>query len=148
MRVAYRERPGTTPVTVEHDVNRLIMGRDQAASVSVTIERADGIGKPIVEFGDFKTDPEFEYAVREGVLASCSRGVLKGFPMMDTLVTVNRMDVEDGTSVGVLAQCAAEAVRRAMALPGVQILHPLMEVEVTVDDTYVCTFWDWISLHA
>jgi len=139
MRVAYRERPGPAAVTYEHELVRLIGGREQAATVEVTVEWVDGIGKPIVYFGPglAKADPEFEYAVREGILASCSRGVACGYPMMDTTVTVNKMDYDVETSIGVVAQCAADAVCRALLQANVTMLHPVMKLEVTAEDHFV-----------
>eukprot|EP00038_Savillea_parva_P004079 m.133803 g.133803 ORF g.133803 m.133803 type:complete len:837 (+) comp11366_c1_seq3:134-2644(+) len=138
VRVAYRERPGLPSVSMSHELSRAIGGREQTATVDLTIERVDGLGKPEVELKSLtKGDPEFEFAVREGIIASCSRGVVNGFPIMDAVVTVTNMEFEPETSVGVVAQCAAEATRRALLQADVKILHPVMILEVTVDDKYV-----------
>lgn len=137
MRVAFRERPGPDPISLTHEVQRTIGGREQAATVELTIERAEGAGKPFVEFRGVKLDPEHEYAIREGIVAACSRGCVKGYPLMDVAVTVTAVEHDEQASAGVLAHCAAETVRRGLGQANVQMLHPLMLVEVTVDDQCV-----------
>jgi elongation factor G len=141
MKVAFRERPGRQTVSVAHEVCRMVGGREQQATVHITLERADGSGSPRVRFADSTKglDAEVAYAVREGVLAACSRGALKGYAVMDAAVTVDKVEYEVDTTVGVVAQCASESVRRALREADVRLLHPVMQLEVSVDAKCVQT---------
>eukprot|EP00041_Stephanoeca_diplocostata_P034675 m.1194265 g.1194265 ORF g.1194265 m.1194265 type:complete len:786 (-) comp24561_c0_seq9:2641-4998(-) len=157
----------TSPVrVVEHRITRIVGGKEHTAGISLSLETARDTGTPSVVF-DLDTSPssgakrgsdransskgagdsgksasaqdmhDTQEAVRQGILAACSRGVIQGCPLMDTLVTVTEIDFPPDSSMGILAQCAAAATRDALQRADVRVLHPVMSLEISADSQYI-----------
>ncbi|ACT56737.1 elongation factor G [Candidatus Liberibacter asiaticus] len=81
---------------------------------------------------------EYIPGVRKGIESMLSSGPLAGFPMLGMKVTLLDGDYHDVDSSVLAFEIAARACfREAASKMGVQLLEPLMKVEVTVPAEYV-----------
>ncbi len=136
--VAYRETVGGS---VEH-VHKLVKqtgGHGQYAHVKIEVRPAEaGSG---LHFEDRVTGgripKEYIPAVERGVVDAMAKGPYAGFPMVDVFVVLldgSSHDVD--SSEMAFRTCARQAFRDACKKAGLQLLEPVMSVEVTAPEDY------------
>jgi len=136
--VAYRE---TVVGSVEH-VHKLVKqtgGHGQYAHVKIEVRPAEpGSG---LHFEDRVTGgripKEFIPAIERGVVDAMAKGPYAGFPMVDVFVVLldgSSHDVD--SSEMAFRTCARQAFRDACKKAGLQLLEPVMSVEVTAAEDY------------
>ena len=136
--VAYRE---TVVGSVEH-VHKHIKqtgGHGQYAHVKIEVRPAEpGSG---LHFEDRVTGgripKEYIPAVERGVVDAMAKGPYAGFPMVDVFVVLldgSSHDVD--SSEMAFRTCARQAFRDACKRAGLQLLEPVMSVEVTASEDY------------
>ena len=136
--VAYRE---TVVGSVEH-VHKLVKqtgGHGQYAHVKIEVRPAEpGSG---LHFEDRVTGgripKEYIPAVERGVVDAMAKGPYAGFPMVDVFVVLldgSSHDVD--SSEMAFRTCARQAFRDACKKAGLQLLEPVMSVEVTASEEY------------
>jgi elongation factor G len=136
--VAYRE---TVVGSVEH-VHKLIKqtgGHGQYAHVKIEVRPAEpGSG---LHFEDRVTGgripKEYIPAVERGVVDAMAKGPYAGFPMVDVFVVLldgSSHDVD--SSEMAFRTCSRQAFRDACKKAGLQLLEPVMSVEVTASEDY------------
>ena len=139
--VAYRE---TVLGAVEHE-QRLVKqtgGRGQYAHIVFRLEPA-GLGKGF-EFVNKvvggRIPKDYIPAVKKGFLDAMAEGPLGGFPMVDVKVTLlDGSYHEVDSSEQAFRTCAAHGFREAAKRAGLELLEPIMSVEVTVPEEHVGT---------
>ncbi|MBC7098750.1 elongation factor G [Candidatus Bipolaricaulota bacterium] len=137
--VAYRE---TVIGAVEHE-QKLVKqtgGRGQYAHIVFRLEPA-GPGKGF-EFESKvvggRIPKEYIPAVKKGFVDAMTEGPLAGFPMVDLKVTLlDGSYHEVDSSEQAFRTCAAHGLREAARRAGLELLEPIMSVEVTVPEEHV-----------
>lgn len=137
--VAYRE---TVIGAVEHE-QKLVKqtgGRGQYAHLVFRLEPA-GFGKGF-EFESKvvggRIPNEYIPAVKKGIVDAMAEGPLGGYPMVDVRVTLlDGSYHEVDSSEQAFRTCAAHGFREAARRAGLELLEPMMSVEVTVPEEHV-----------
>jgi len=137
--VAYRE---TVLGAVEHE-QKLVKqtgGRGQYAHIVFRLEPA-GPGKGF-EFVNKvvggRIPKEYIPAVKKGIVDAMTEGPFAGYPMVDVKVTlVDGSFHEVDSSEQAFRTCAAHGFREAAKRAGLELLEPIMSVEVTVPEEHV-----------
>jgi len=137
--VAYRE---TVLGAVEHE-QKLVKqtgGRGQYAHIAFRLEPA-GPGKGF-EFENKvvggRIPKEYIPAVKKGFVDAMAEGPLGGYPMVDVKVTLlDGSFHEVDSSEQAFRTCAAHGLREAARRAGLELLEPVMSVEVTVPEEQV-----------
>ena len=137
--VAYREAI-TKKVEKEHKFIRQSGGRGQYGHVVLVVyplERGKGVVfNDMIKGGSIPR--EYIPAVEKGVIEACAGGVLAGFPLVDIGI-----DLIDGTyhevdsSEMAFKICASQGLKEAVKEAGMQILEPIMKVQVTTPDDFM-----------
>jgi elongation factor G len=137
--VAYRE---SISKSVEHETKYVKQsgGRGQYAHVLLRIEPLErGAGFEFVD--DIKggvVPREFIPAVQKGVEESLEGGVLAGYPMIDVRVTLYDGSFHDVDSNEFAFKAAsAQALREGCREAGVDLLEPIMAVEIVTPEDYM-----------
>jgi len=136
--VAYRE---TILGTVDHEYRHVKQtgGRGQYAHMKFRIEPADpGAGfqfENTIKGG--KITREYLNAIERGIVDEMTEGPYAGVPMVDIKVTVVDGSMHDvDSSEHAFRTCGRMGFREACLKAGLQLLEPLMSVEVTAPETY------------
>uniref|UniRef100_A0A8C0I7Y0 Elongation factor G2 n=1 Tax=Bubo bubo TaxID=30461 RepID=A0A8C0I7Y0_BUBBB len=101
-------------------------------------ERA--VTKPIIEYAASVIEvlpKELQGAVENGIMNSCIQGPLLGFPVQDIDVTVQSLSVHPDTSHTMVSACVSRCMQKALKKAGIQILEPLMNLEITVSEDHL-----------
>uniref|UniRef100_A0A663N7G9 Ribosome-releasing factor 2, mitochondrial n=1 Tax=Athene cunicularia TaxID=194338 RepID=A0A663N7G9_ATHCN len=101
-------------------------------------ERA--VTKPIIEYATSVIEvlpKELQGAVENGITNSCIQGPLLGFPVQDIEVTVQSLTVHPDTSHTMVSACVSRCMQKALKKAGIQILEPLMNLEITVSEDHL-----------
>uniref|UniRef100_A0A8D0FYY0 Elongation factor G2 n=1 Tax=Strix occidentalis caurina TaxID=311401 RepID=A0A8D0FYY0_STROC len=101
-------------------------------------ERA--VTKPIIEYAVDVIEvlpKELQGAVENGIMNSCIQGPLLGFPVQDIDVTVQSLTVHPDTSHTMVSACVSRCMQKALKKAGIQILEPLMNLEITVSEDHL-----------
>ncbi|XP_061225528.1 ribosome-releasing factor 2, mitochondrial [Neopsephotus bourkii] len=96
--------------------------------------------KPAIEYavGVIEELPkEVQGAIENGITNSCIQGPLLGFPVQDIDVTVQSLTLHPDTSHTMLSACVSRCVQKALKKAGIQILEPLMNLEITVSEDHL-----------
>ena len=137
--VAYRE---TIQQKVEHELKyaKQSGGRGQFGHVFLRVEPNEvGKGNEFVdEIKGGVIPKEFIPAVKNGVLEALQGGIAAGFPVIDTKVSLyygsfHEVDSSEFAFKIAGSMCVKEAARKA----GIQILEPIMSVEVVCPDDFI-----------
>ena len=136
--VAYRE---TILGPVEHEYRHVKQtgGRGQYAHAVLRVEPADpGEG---FEFEDTitggKITREYLAAIERGVVEEMAEGPYAGFPMVDVHVTVLDGSMHDvDSSEQAFRTCGKMGFREACRKAGLELLEPMMSVEVTAPEDH------------
>ena len=137
--VAYRE---TVSKSVEHEYThrKQTGGAGQYAKLELRVEPgARGTGNNFVSMVRGGAVPrEFIPAVEKGINAACEVGVLAGFPLVDTTVTLLDGDSHEVDSSTVAFEIAARAAfREGVARAAPKLLEPVMRLEVVTPEDYL-----------
>ncbi len=120
--------------------DREIAGKRQCAGVSVSIGPMDrGEGNTVVfSKGTGELSREFKDSIRSGVCDGLATGSLGGGSIIDTRVDVTGVEVDEEASTGLAFQSAAVmATRDAAAAAQVELLEPVMSLEVVAPADFV-----------
>jgi elongation factor G len=137
--VAYRESISTS---IEHETKYIKQsgGRGQYAHVHLRIEPLPrGTGFEFIdEIKGGVVPREFIPSVQKGVEDSLEGGVLAGYPMIDVRVTLFDGSFHDVDSSEFAFKAAAnQAFREGAREAGVDLLEPIMSVEIVTPEDYM-----------
>ncbi|NXN49857.1 RRF2M factor, partial [Rynchops niger] len=96
--------------------------------------------KPIIEYGASVIEglpKELQGAIENGITNSCIQGPLLGFPVQDIDVTLQSLTVHPDTSHTMISACVSRCMQKALKKAGIQILEPLMNLEITVSEDHL-----------
>ncbi|NXH11690.1 RRF2M factor, partial [Bucco capensis] len=96
--------------------------------------------KPFIEYAVSVIEvlpKELQEAVENGITNSCNQGPLLGFPVQDISVTVQSLTVHPDTSHSMVSACVSRCMQKALKNAGIQILEPLMNLEITVSEEHL-----------
>jgi len=136
--VAYRE---TILAPVDHEYKHVKQtgGRGQYAHMVFRIEPTDpGSG---FQFEDTvtggKITREYLAAIQRGIVEEMAAGPYAGFPMVDILVTVEDGSMHEvDSSEQAFRTCGRMGFREACRVAGLELLEPIMNVEVTAPEDH------------
>ena len=136
--VAYRE---TILAPVDHEYKHVKQtgGRGQYAHMVFRIEpTAPGSG---FQFEDTvtggKITREYLAAIQRGIVEEMAAGPYAGFPMVDILVTVEDGSMHEvDSSEQAFRTCGRMGFREACRMAGLELLEPIMNVEVTAPEEH------------
>lgn len=136
--VAYRE---TILGSVEHEYRHVKQtgGRGQYAHMEFRIEPANpGDGFQFLdEIKGGKITREYLNAIKRGIVDEMAKGPYAGVPMVDIRVTVFDGSMHDvDSSDQAFRTCGRMGFREACLKAGLELLEPLMSVEVTAPEEY------------
>lgn len=136
--VAYRE---TILGSVEHEYRHVKQtgGRGQYAHMEFRIEPANpGDGFQFLdEIKGGKITREYLNAIKRGIVDEMAEGPYAGVPMVDIRVTVFDGSMHDvDSSDQAFRTCGRMGFREACLKAGLELLEPLMSVEVTAPEEY------------
>ncbi|XP_065717130.1 ribosome-releasing factor 2, mitochondrial isoform X3 [Patagioenas fasciata] len=96
--------------------------------------------KPAIEYAASVIEvlpKELQEAIENGIMNSCIQGPLLGFPVQDIDVTVQSLTVHPDTSHTMVSACVSRCMQKALKKAGIQILEPLMNLEITVSEDHL-----------
>ncbi|KFO06013.1 hypothetical protein N312_11018, partial [Balearica regulorum gibbericeps] len=96
--------------------------------------------KPVIEYAASVIEmlpKELQGAIENGITNSCIQGPLLGFPVQDIDVTVQSLTVHPDTSHTMISACVSRCMQKALKKAGIQILEPLMNLEITVSEDHL-----------
>ncbi|NXL97763.1 RRF2M factor, partial [Tyrannus savana] len=98
------------------------------------------VTKPIIDYAESVIGvlpKELQGAIENGIMNSCIQGPLLGFPVQDIDVTVQSLTVHPDTSHTMVSACVSRCMQKALKKAGIQILEPLMNLEITVSEDHL-----------
>ncbi len=136
--VAYRE---TILAPIDHEYRHIKQtgGRGQYAHMVFRIEPTEpGSGFQFEdEVTGGKISREYLSAIERGIVEEMTKGPYAGFPIVDVLVTVYDGSMHDvDSSEQAFRTCGRMGFREACLRAGLELLEPIMSVEVTVPDEH------------
>jgi elongation factor G len=136
--VAYRE---TILAPVDHEYRHIKQtgGRGQYAHMVFRIEPTEpGSGFQFEEeISGGKISREYLAAIERGIVEEMAAGPYAGFPIVDVLVTVYDGSMHEvDSSEQAFRTCGRMGFREACLRAGLELLEPIMSVEVTVPDEH------------
>ncbi|MDD5263802.1 MAG: elongation factor G [Candidatus Bipolaricaulis sp.] len=136
--VAYRE---TILAPVDHEYRHIKQtgGRGQYAHMVFRIEPTEpGSGFQFEdEITGGKISREYLAAIERGIVEEMAQGPYAGFPIVDVLVTIYDGSMHDvDSSEQAFRTCGRMGFREACVRAGLELLEPIMSVEVTVPDEH------------
>jgi len=137
--VAYRETLART-TEIDYTHKKQTGGTGQFARVKLRLEPNEpGAGNEFLsEIVGGVVPKEYIPGVEKGVQSVWDSGVLIGFPMVDTKVTLFDGDYHEVDSSTIAFEIAARtAMREGAAKAGVKLLEPIMDVEVVSPGDFV-----------
>ncbi|XP_014820432.1 PREDICTED: ribosome-releasing factor 2, mitochondrial-like [Calidris pugnax] len=96
--------------------------------------------KPVIEYAASVIEglpKELQGAIENGITNSCIQGPLLGFPVQDIDVTVQSLMVHPDTSHTMVSACVSRCMQKALKKAGIQVLEPLMNLEITVSEDHL-----------
>ncbi|KFV44430.1 hypothetical protein N341_04243, partial [Tyto alba] len=96
--------------------------------------------KPVIEYAASVIEglhEELQGAVENGITNSCIQGPLLGSPVQGIDVTVQSLTVQPETSHTMVSACVSRCMQKALKKAGIQILEPLMNLEITVSEDHL-----------
>ncbi|NXJ85520.1 RRF2M factor, partial [Trogon melanurus] len=96
--------------------------------------------KAVIEYAESVIEvlpKELQGAVENGIANSCVQGPLLGFPVQDVDVTVQSLTVHPDTSHTMISACVSRCMQKALKKAGIQILEPLMNLEITISEDHL-----------
>jgi elongation factor G len=148
--VAYREMVKKKVEKVDLKYARQTGGRGQYGHVVIDVEPLTADLKAELEleaedhyYFNNKTvggsiPKEYVPSVDQGIRESMETGILAGYPMVDVLVTLVDGSYHDVDSSEMAFKIAGSmAIKEACRIAGIQLLEPVMDVEVVTPDDYM-----------
>ncbi|XP_015275820.1 PREDICTED: ribosome-releasing factor 2, mitochondrial [Gekko japonicus] len=142
LQVAYRETIQNT-VQATDMLDRIIGEKRHQVTVELHLRPWDGewsATAPIIEYAENTCNllqPELREAVENGIHASYLQGPLLGFPVQDVVVMVHAVDANADTSPTMVSACVSRCMQKALKKADKQVLEPLMNLEITVDESHL-----------
>jgi elongation factor G len=136
--VAYRETL-LSPIDHEYRHIKQTGGRGQYAHMVFRVEPSEpGSGFQFEdEITGGKITREYLSAIERGIVEEMAEGPYAGFPMVDLKVTVYDGSMHEvDSSEQAFRTCGRMGFREACLKAGLELLEPMMSVEVTVPDEY------------
>ncbi|XP_051267678.1 ribosome-releasing factor 2, mitochondrial isoform X2 [Dicentrarchus labrax] len=142
LQVAYRE-------TILHEasttdtLDRTVGERRHVATVDLAVRPVDIFSSgglcelDFTEEVEGQLSPEMKAAVENGVHTSNLQGPLLGYPLLGVSTLIKSVKVEPGTVPVMVSACVSRCMLKALRLAGVQVLEPLMSLEVTVGENHL-----------
>ncbi|KAM6229820.1 ribosome-releasing factor 2, mitochondrial [Porphyrio hochstetteri] len=96
--------------------------------------------KPVIEYAASVIEmlpKELQGAIENGITNACVQGPLLGFPVQDIDVTVQSLTVHSDTSHTMVSACVSRCMQKALKKASIQILEPLMNLEITVSEDHL-----------
>jgi len=137
--VVYRESMNAP--SMGHAVfDREIAGKQHFAELTLELsplERDKGV-EFVFQAPEGSIPENYIPSVEKGAREALEGGFLKGYPMVDTRITVKDASFRESQSSELgFSVCASMACRNAMEQGAVYLLQPIMDVEVLVPDNYM-----------
>ncbi len=127
------------PVTGRAVFDREISGKQHFAEVIIELsplQRGEGIKfESMASEDEIRTEyyPVIEKSARD----SLENGYIKGYPFVDTLITLKGGSFNELSSELAFSACAAMACRDALEKGNVFLLEPIMDVDVLIPEKYM-----------
>ncbi|KFM07949.1 hypothetical protein AS27_15951 [Aptenodytes forsteri] len=142
LQIAYRETILNAAQTI--DTLDKTVG-DKRHFVTAELEVRPRLGerattKPVIAYAASVIEvlpKELQGAIENGIMNSCIQGPLLGFPVQDIDVTVQSLTVHPDTSHTMVSACVSRCMQKALKKAGIQILEPLMNLEITVSEDHL-----------
>ncbi len=138
--VAYRESVKRAVTDVEGKYVKQTGGRGQYGHCVIDLEPGER-GTGFVFIDDIKggvIPREFIPAVEKGIREALQRGILAGYPVIDTRARLHFGSYHDVDSNAQAFEIAGSmAVQEAAKKSGIQLLEPMMHVEVVTPDQFM-----------
>eukprot|EP00053_Salpingoeca_punica_P003716 m.44822 g.44822 ORF g.44822 m.44822 type:complete len:758 (+) comp12371_c0_seq1:117-2390(+) len=145
VQVSYRERP-TQDVRIVHRYDRTIGGKALSAEYTLRVDLAHGRDNITVdteaaageEGAALATLPKDALlAAQQGLEAAASRGLLLSYPLIDCAITLEALSAPVDATLAFIASGAADALRAALRSADIELLQPVMDVQVVVPENDV-----------
>ncbi len=137
--VVYRETI-QKQVEVTERFDREIGGSRQTAEVTLTVEpRQRGEGNLVVgELPEGILPEGYEEEILQTLSQGLESGVVQGYPMVDTKVTLKDVKFDEGLTTEIALKAAASmALRKASELAEPVLLEPMMQVEIMTPENFM-----------
>ncbi len=137
--VVYRETI-QKQVEVTERFDREIGGGRQTAEVTLTVEpRQRGEGNLVVgELPEGILPEGYEEEILQTLSQGLESGVVQGYPMVDTKVTLKDVKFDEGLTTEIALKAAASmALRKASELAEPVLLEPMMQVEIMTPENFM-----------
>ncbi len=136
--VVYREvltAPSAGSAVFERDIS----GKSHYAQAGVRLKplnRGDGITFTS-NAGEDQVPEQYVSAIETGIRESLEGGFLKGYPLVDVEIILEKGNFDERSSELAFSVCASMACKDALEKASLGLLEPIMEVEIFVPDTYM-----------
>ncbi|NXE44629.1 RRF2M factor, partial [Casuarius casuarius] len=110
------------------------------AELEVRPRSRESATTPVIEYAENVIEllpKELQGAIENGIANSCIQGPLLGFPVQDIEVTVQSLTVHPDTSHTMISACVSRCMQKALKKASIQILEPLMNLEITVSEDHL-----------
>uniref|UniRef100_A0A8B9PE23 Ribosome-releasing factor 2, mitochondrial n=1 Tax=Apteryx owenii TaxID=8824 RepID=A0A8B9PE23_APTOW len=110
------------------------------AELEVRPRSGERVTTPVIEYAENVIEllpKELQGAIENGIANSCIQGPLLGFPVQDIEVTVQSLTVHPDTSHTMISACVSRCMQKALKKASIQILEPLMNLEITVSEDHL-----------
>uniref|UniRef100_A0A4W3JLQ2 Elongation factor G2 n=1 Tax=Callorhinchus milii TaxID=7868 RepID=A0A4W3JLQ2_CALMI len=142
LQVAYRETISISASSAD-TLDRTVGSKRNLITAELSVRPWLGEGpvtKPLIEFSDVlqeQLSTEILDAVENGLNTSFLQGPLLNFPLQDVVVTLESLHVHPGTSMPMISACVSRCLQKALRRAGSQVLEPVMNLEITVDEDHL-----------
>uniref|UniRef100_A0A8C5TSM6 Elongation factor G2 n=1 Tax=Malurus cyaneus samueli TaxID=2593467 RepID=A0A8C5TSM6_9PASS len=142
LQIAYRETILNTAQATDI-LDRTVGDKRHFVTAEVEVRprlAEEGRTKPIINYAESVSEvlpKELQGPIENGISNSCIQGPLLGFPVQDIHVTVQSLTVHPDTSHTMVSACVSRCVQKALKKAGIQILEPLMNLEITVSEDHL-----------
>ncbi|MCK5836915.1 MAG: elongation factor G, partial [Desulfobacula sp.] len=118
---------------------REISGKAHFADISIRLEPLNrGAGVTFEsKAGNDQIPEQYIPAVEKGIRESLEGGYLKGYPLVDIAIIIEKGKFDERSSELAFSVTASMACKDALENASLALLEPIMEVEVFVPDTYM-----------
>ncbi len=127
------------PVTGRAVFDREISGKQHFAEVIIELsplERGEGI-KFESKVSEDEIRPDYISVIEKSARDSLENGYIKGYPFVDTLITLKGGSFNELSSELAFSACAAMACRNALENGNIFLLEPIMDVDVLIPEQYM-----------
>ncbi|MEM7645454.1 MAG: elongation factor G [Pseudomonadota bacterium] len=136
--VSYRETVGKMASSEKH-FERDLAGKLQAATVAITVEKAEGEANSVsINVENKKLTSEFKQAAIKGASEALENGVVAGYQVLGVKATITKMDFEDESAHEAAFQIASSmAIREALREAACELMEPMFFLEVVCPDEFL-----------